>query len=321
MQKIIGGIKGWQGDGDYVCPDAIKFVNTRSALYYLSKQFNATLWLPSYICESILDIPCPIAIYEVDKALKAKPFNVKAGDLVLIPNYWGFPCDELLIEKCKEAGALTIQDSCHSIFTKDEKLNFRVFSFGKNMGVADGALLFDRDKALNQQQLQDPPNDFIVLAHKARTLRTMFDQGENNEWYNVFLESKKIAPIGNYSMSKISERGLHNIDITKCKKNFNTYLQHLEEISFYKFLPEDVVPYGFPILIENRDNMQKQLIKEKIYCPVHWRIQKIPKHCKESYFLADRMMTLPCDDRYDEDDLMRVISLCKHFEQHPARLK
>ena len=59
-----------------------------------------------------------------------------------------------------------------------------------------------------------------------------------------------------------------------------------------------------PIMLKNRDVIRKKLIDNKIYCPVHW---PKPMGCNSNIY--DMELSLVCDQRYDIDDMKRIVSV------------
>jgi hypothetical protein len=71
-----------------------------------------------------------------------------------------------------------------------------------------------------------------------------------------------------------------------------------------------VVPLGFPVRLKNRDQVQQNLFKHKIYPPVHWPIKDVvPETFIESHLLSDQILTLVCDQRYDFDEMELTATL------------
>ena len=60
-----------------------------------------------------------------------------------------------------------------------------------------------------------------------------------------------------------------------------------------------------PILIENRDNVQRELIRRRLYCPA--AIWPEPPEavgvCPVSHDVTEKMLSVLCDQRYDENDM------------------
>jgi len=84
----------------------------------------------------------------------------------------------------------------------------------------------------------------------------------------------------------------------------------LSHVGIFPELPSQVVPLGFPIRLKNRDAVRQRLFNHDIYPPVHWLIQRIvPSEFRDSHRLAAEIMTLPCDQRYDSEDMHRMAQL------------
>jgi hypothetical protein len=142
-------------------------------------------------------------------------------------------------------------------------------------------------------------------------LRNDFDAGntDSREWFEILQESERCVPCGNYAMSELSREMLEGkLDvsdaITKRRNNFNQLLEELEPWALFKRLPDSVVPLGFPVRIENRNQVQKRLFAEEIYPPIHWSLDGIGVDAfKESVELSREIMTLPCDQRYGDSEM------------------
>ncbi len=85
---------------------------------------------------------------------------------------------------------------------------------------------------------------------------------------------------------------------------------------FSKDKIENNIPIGFPILIDNRDKIRRELMLKSIYCPIHWDIResRIPILFKDAYYLSERILTLPIDQRYNIEDMNRLVdTLCLYI--------
>ncbi len=74
-------------------------------------------------------------------------------------------------------------------------------------------------------------------------------------------------------------------------------------------LPDGVVPLYYPLFSEDRNSLQAMLRDEQIYAPIIWPFpDRMPSICKEAQTLYEHMICLPLDQRYDEDDMMRIVN-------------
>ena len=96
---------------------------------------------------------------------------------------------------------------------------------------------------------------------------------------------------------------------TRRRRNFEVLAAALDDVALFTELPEHVVPLGFPIVVPNRDEVREAFFAERIYPPVHWPIASVvPEHFEDSHRLSANIMTLPCDQRYDERDMQRLVA-------------
>jgi dTDP-4-amino-4,6-dideoxygalactose transaminase len=80
--------------------------------------------------------------------------------------------------------------------------------------------------------------------------------------------------------------------------------------------PEGATPFTLPILFatrHERDMCQLALQQNEIYCPVHWVCQT---ENAEALDLSNRILSLPIDQRYREQDMDRIAqALLEHLWQ------
>lgn len=56
--------------------------------------------------------------------------------------------------------------------------------------------------------------------------------------------------------------------------------------------------------------MRNKLFSHEIYPPIHWAIDGVvPYEFKGSHELSSKIMTLPCDARYDIEDMERMVAV------------
>ncbi|MFP6582604.1 MAG: hypothetical protein VCD00_08615, partial [Candidatus Hydrogenedentota bacterium] len=92
------------------------------------------------------------------------------------------------------------------------------------------------------------------------------------------------------------------------KRNYQYLLERLRNLAFWADWEGDWVPLGFPILTEAADHLWEHLSSRDIFAPRHWRDLPSPKSAfSEAHDLSNRIMTLPCDQRYTTKDMERVV--------------
>jgi len=330
--KIIGGMFGLEETrGLHSCippfleGQTILLVNARSGIFLLIELLSPShVWLPSYLCgvmlETVNKSSANVRFYEVNYDLAVPSLewlsDVQQGDLVILMDYFGFPCDSSCAAQAKERGAWVLEDACQALLSGEvgRFSDFVLFSPRKFLGVPDGGILTCRRKIdLNGIDLRNPPAEWWLKAFFSTVLRREFDiHGGNRRWFELFRQVDIGGPIGHYAMSEISNmllrRGFDYSGIAQRRiDNYAMLNDELHDIAVFPSLSSNTVPLGFPIRLENRDRLRQVLFDHEIYPPVHWPIQDVvPQEFRDSHRLAKDIMTLPCDQRYDTHDMKRM---------------
>lgn len=340
--KIIGGMFALAdtSTADYTLPnfmnsDSILLANARSGFALVIELLSpARVWMPSYFCNHVLHIieeyTATIEYYEIDRKLTISELQwldrVQPNDLVIMVDYFGFPCDQECKKKVKELGAWLLEDACQALLSADvgEFADFVIYSPRKFLGIPDGGILTTRHNCLFEDiSLKSPPAKWWLMAFEASRLRKDFDlYGGGRHWFELFRETEETGPCGRFAMSELSKLLLlHCFDYERIAatrvENYKLLASELEEFSLFPSLPHGVVPLGFPLCLKDRDRIRQVLFKHDVYPPVHWLIKGvIPENFKDSHELSDEIMTLPCDQRYEATDMEQMISiLLKEIEQ------
>jgi len=263
-----------------------------------------------------------VKFYEVNYDLVPSSLDwldhIQPKDLVVLVDYFGFPCDPFCIKRAKEKGAWVLEDACQTLLSEDvgRFSDFVLYSPRKFLGIPDGGILSYNDEIAFDTKLENPPAAWWLKAFFASVLRREFDlHGGSRRWFELFQETEIGGPIGPYAMSELSRILLqHCFDYLmiaqKRIENYQLLLNNLFELALFPSLPPKVVPLGFPIRVKNRDRVRQALFDHQIYPPVHWPIKGIvPEKFRDSHQLSDEIMTLPCDQRYNRRDMERMAQL------------
>jgi hypothetical protein len=298
--------------------------NARSALHALWVESRpAKVWLPAYICAEVAAaVPdsSDVGYYPLDAALAPSiPFLAAEVDdrhHVLAVDYFGRPPgDEFLALVHSRSTIGWIEDRAQALDTgADPWGDWVLYSPRKLLGVADGGILVAHRKALPPIATDEPAD----LAFMLPALERFEDIGEvdNARWYTSFqaVESRMIA--GRIAMSRVSRSILSatDIDTISMQRKHNYEVLHAL-LGEWAFFPESTVgfaPLGFPIRTNSGAESARALAAQRIFAARHWA--SLPsdqtKHANE-HALAASLVTLPCDDRYDETDMQRLAAVTR----------
>jgi len=343
--RIIGGMFGLESRGrvgadppflDLPLPDApfsdppflkgscLLLANGRSAIRVVTNALpRGKVWLPSFMCAAVLSGVADhsrLRFYPIDRQLQISDWkwlkDVQPGDIVLVVDYFGFPCDPALCEQVRSRHAWLLKDASHSLLSKnaDAGMNFVVYSPRKTLAVPDGGVLAIRDcDEWPSVLLFAPPPSWTLLSQEAFVARAHYDlHGGERRFFTLFQQADREAPAGSFAMSALAETLLTtSFDYAEIaqnrRENYSVLATRLGHVAIFPILPKGVVPLGFPIRIRDRDRVREELFRENIFPPLHWPVPpSVPRKFSDSYQLAEESLTLVCDQRYGPEDMERT---------------
>jgi hypothetical protein len=302
------------------------FLSARSAIYALCVELQPRVaWLPAYLCPTMLEpfgrLNVPVCYYDAGPGF-GPPANwltqVQASDLVFAIHYFGFPNRELPVAALVERGAVVIEDASQAMFARQiypDSL-YLLFSARKFFGVPDGGILASvRGDAIRCRSLEPPPADWWSKSLAVIRMRAEFD-GEcavENHWFQLFQSVEASFPVGLFRSSDLArnliETGTDYEQMKKARRrNYCVLAERLGEFAAFPSLDEETVPLGFPVQVDERirDRVLTSLYEQRIYPPVHWRLEAdVPPNYSTAHALSRRILTLICDQRYTADDMVR----------------
>ncbi|GKU26932.1 DegT/DnrJ/EryC1/StrS family aminotransferase [Clostridium folliculivorans] len=305
---------------------AIKFI-----LDKINLEKDEVMLLPAYLCPSILQWfnkkRLNIVFYKINSDLSidldylrmcVDKNKVKA---IFFINYFGFyHNDDTLtqLEKFKNDGIILIEDAVQMLWKEPSKKfigNF-VFNSLRKFVPIDGSIVVGCSDKLKTEEV----DDYLSLMYKARMSKTLyqcFGIGKEEEFLGIFnsaeecyYKREEYQLIDKQSLDLINRL---DIEFIKDRRQEN-YIYLINELnnhgvkSLFQY-SDGAIPVGLPILVNNRDVIRKELRRKNIYCPVHWDIRNEywVKDFTDSYNIADKILTLPIDQRYDKVDMDRLI--------------
>lgn len=292
--------------------------------------------LPSYCCDSIIEPfrkkKMEINFYDVYFSSKLE-MNLQINediDLILWCNYFGsvnkMPDFQYFINN----GGIIVEDITHSLLSKKQYHNqshYLVASLRKWFPLISGGYCCSMINKFKVRPEYDVPKEYINLKRSAMIKKSKYlkyhDIRLKEEYLKEFKEANSWLS-GNYSNLKIDSRSLriiNNIDlnniIKKRKNNANiiyTYLNDLEGIKpLFKEINIDC-PIFVPVIFkdkQSRNMVKNKLIENNIYCPVHWPKSKEKCHSN----LYDLELSLICDQRYNESDMVRMMEIISKIQK------
>ena len=308
--KEIGGYFGLEDlmHKEYYT-DVIAFNTARNALLYLVQAYNMSkIYIPYYLCDCIQDTM-------VDNGVSTEKYHVGdnfeplfakelgESEYILIVNFYG----QIHAKKAKALQNKynnVILDNTQAFFQQPIKSMPTIYSCRKFFGVPDGAYLTTE----------------IILSDKFETdiskdrMQHILGRFEGNasDYYSDF--KKNDADLANEPiklMSKLTRNLMGAINYQKviAKRNGNFKYLHdkLRDLNQLN-LSVPTGPFAYPFYTEKAPEIRKRLAEKKIYIPVLWPNVLEDQGASElEHRYAECILPIPCDQRYDSNDLNRII--------------
>lgn len=310
--------------------------NGREALMYASCNCKpgkeAVILCPAYSCWSMTApfefTGWTVIYYRLNEDLTVDIDYLKQQlrfcrpDAILTMNFYGIASTNAAIAIVKEYNEkiTIIEDFSHCTFCLDllfnEQVDYYVSSIRKSIGVSDGAMILSK-KPTNKAYIGSDAPDFgeIRLNAQHQKARYAFSKSLNDK--DFFLSELRHGEElidkldGVHPISEVSQKQIESINGTEIAYARRENMKHLwsllsGKVEMIHGLERSFngAPFSLPILVENRDTVQKQLAQKGVYAPVLWPTnEKAREVCGVSAYVSDHMLSIPIDQRYNYDDI------------------
>lgn len=308
----------------------------RDSLGYIAENImgnTKNILIPALSCESMVkpftNKGINFKFYKIDSKFKPDKIDIyrliENGDALLYIDYFGaksLDSDDICLIRKQWKNIKIIEDRTHNIF--NEKIyskthpDYIIASLRKWFALPDGGLAYSCDDDFNMK-----PMDSISLFTEIRkeALQIKYEYLKTGEKslkvkYRLMLSNAEDYISKNediLGMSEIARKIYMNFNIDemklKRKENFSYLLENLKNNDFIDCSLANLqdCPLYFPILIKEREEIQKKLALDSIYCPVIWPVPEEAKNiCENSNYISKHILAVPCDHRYSINDMKYI---------------
>lgn len=325
-RRPIGGFIGLEpvsaelpGMADFGAPHVLRFWNARAALAHLLRtQAIRRIWLPAYIClapaQAAADVGLKVAYYPVGGDLIPDSTTLAAGladgDAVLGVDYFGAPSPCLADLARRHRQVTWIQDRAQALWPDPAPWGDHViYSPRKVVGVPDGGILASLTVVLEPDWTAD--DDLARLAPSR--LRAADPLGVHNDtWFPAYRAAEAAMTSAPRPISDLSNAVLDGLDMPtiteRRRRNAEILLSRVGDAALFpaKRLLAGA-PLGVPVLTDDAAAVATRMAEAGVFCARHWA--ELPSTAADfpaEHALSRRLLTLPCDHRYDDADMGRV---------------
>lgn len=289
--------------------DMVELNTARNALIYLidTKKIQK-VFLPYFLCDSVSNILRKHSIafeyYHIDNNfLPVKKNKMKQHEYMYIVNYYGQLSNERLLSLQGQYENIIV-DNVQAFFQEPINEVDTIYSCRKFFGLPDGAYL--STNSLMKDQLDDDQSSDRMIHILGRY------EGKASDYYEYFQKNdKSFKELPLKRMSKLTRNILGAIDYNRTIQARNRNYKYLQ-VEFGPANQLDLTtpegPYAYPYYVENGREIRKKLAQRSIYIPTLWpNVLKENTEDSLEYNFAENILPLPCDQRYDLEDMDRLI--------------
>ncbi|MBA3026193.1 MAG: hypothetical protein FP820_07230 [Sulfurimonas sp.] len=291
---------------------AIQLNSARNAFEYILKHTKVnTVYIPYYNCdvmlEPLLKTFTSYKYYAINDSLEIeKLISLKDNELILYINYFGIKNQyvEKLIKRYQEK---LIIDNSQAFFAKFEKHIYAIYSPRKFFGVSDGGYLVGNIEENSLEQDFSAKRMNHLIGRLDSDAEKYYDTYKKNDNSLKMQDIKKMSTTTEYILSTIDYKNIAK----KRKENFMYLHDNLKMMNSLRIDEDSLsIPMIYPFLF--KEELKKILIENKIYVATYWpnilEIQDIPKNEQN---LTKNLIPLPLDQRYNLDDMKRIVQIIK----------
>lgn len=317
MGSPIGGYyeieKLGEGKG-FPHPDGI-FLNTgRNSLEYVLLSIGniRKAYLPYYTCIVVLEpfdkLGIPYEFYCVDENLHIKEdMTVKEDECIVYTNYFGV-MDGYVASLYEKYGNRLIVDAAQGLYEKRiPGLNI-VYSPRKFVGLSDSGVAYVDNGMAADYPLDDSSDRMSHLF-----LRKEKGPSAGYELFKENTDKLMMNPIRRTSL--ITSDLLRHIDFDEVKqtRNRNFALLHRHLSASNRFAVPNAETFEcamvYPYWTYDK-SLKKRLISNSVFVATYWpNVYDWTSPDMLEYELAENLLSIPCDQRYGEADMLRIVDL------------
>ena len=287
----------------------------RNALEFILRSIGRVrrVYLPYYTCEVVLEplkrLSIPWSFYAIDLNLEMTD-RLELGDdeYLIANNYFGLK-DAYIRTFSSIYGNRLIVDCAQAFFAEPLPGIKSFYSCRKFVGVADGGVAYVGRPVDSVVFPEDstPDHDSHLYTRKEFGAEAGFKEFQENE------RKLDYQPIR--SMSGKTKEILGHIDyemvVNRRRANWQYLHARLKGRNHLSLPGSDsfACPMVYPFMVEDGERLRRKLIEGKVFVAKYWPNVVDDGIHKTEFLLSKQIVSIPCDQRYQEEDMERIVEL------------
>lgn len=314
---------------------ALALQSGRDALKVVAREYQPTIaLLPALSCDS-MTLPFTLHGHEVryyrlkdDYSIDFEHLKTLIPDgienvLFLYMDYFGRKAasvKDLMDLRNAYPSLVFIEDKTHVFLHSGSSPfmpDYTVVSLRKWLAIPDGGIVWCHRKLHNHDFLDS--TEFSERRLEAQCMRHKYLQTNEIELKPLFRRifsnvsdimdnNPEPCRMSAYSYELICKTNWKKIETIR-ESNSSCLIscfKHCEKIRLLQSQPK-ISDLYVPILVDNRDEIQKNLSEQGIYTTLIWPLSEEQKQvCRIARQTEEQMLAVPCDQRYDLDDMKYI---------------
>lgn len=302
--------------------------------------------LPEYTCSSVIapmeEMGVTCCYYPVNKdfSVDEKTLFDLIGrfspQMVYFQSYYGFDTLKSIkrtYQSMQQKGIVVVEDITHSWLCdfNTTDADYSLASLRKWLEIPDGGVLLSDKHALdfdmNSEESAMIVSEFVKASEWKEKYFSTLDPSDKETFRQHYVNAKDLLQQDTtiYRMSSTAQSVLAQTDfeqIVKRRRENAAFLQQNIKsdwvMSCGVVFTCEATPLYYPIYVKgDRKKFQKELAEQDIYCPVHWPIpsQASQLISEEGMYIYSHVLSLICDQRYDEDDMKAIVQIINNYKE------
>jgi len=300
-------------------------------------------YLPCYCCHTMIEPfksqGMEILFYDVEwtgNCLHRVIDLGKDSEVILLLDYFGHTDEETfeIALEAKKKGKMVIYDATHAMYSQVDysPYDFIYGSYRKWVDINCGFVAWKKDLYHDEITQSSSNSEYASLRTELFDKKALYMSGGkiDKEDFLPLIEEAELTLERIYHHQKPDERSLEVLKETDAEylkrkrvDNARMLTEALNNINDERIqcinpiLKTSDTPLFVPVMVTpvHRNPLRRYLIEHDIYCPVHWPLSELHQPLTGSKRLFDSELSLICDQRYNEKDIMRIVETIKKYLQ------
>lgn len=300
--------------------------------------------IPAYTCQTVItpfeEAGWQCEYYSIKRNLRIDLKGLENAitkhkpSLLVVHPFFGMDLNEeevAAMNGIKEKGVEIVLDLTQCLFSSKQYsfASFIVASYRKWMSIPDGGYLINNTDSVKILQPETENEEFTDREIAAMYLRGQYFSNEEQRTKAISIRLSKVADhiadsnITPHKISQVAYNLMVKVDLEKNQKsrfaNYTYLFNNIKESDkvlkvCHNMAAVTTAPLYFTIFVQDRPSLQRVLVQDSIYAPLIWPVEDervlIDDEIK---YIYEHILAIPCDQRYDEDDMRRAVEIINNY--------